>query len=127
MSPITVIPTDLARRAVAARNPRNAGTVDIFHIAGRLGQAHRSAGYVCKTLDAYIALEGFPPPFPIVRAGKLVKTAHKDSTWTKIEVDLWFDNRLPPAARGLVDQAERVAIDSRLSASAMSLFSGNAA
>ena len=133
MSPnVTVIPTELARsaearRAASVRNPRNAGTVDIFHIAGRLGQAHRSAGYVCKTLDAYIAHEGFPKPFPIVRAGTLVKSAHKDSTWTKVEVDLWFDDRLPPAARGIVDQVERVAIDSRLSTNAMRLFADEVA
>lgn len=127
MSPITVIPTDFARRAEATGNPRNAGTVNLFHIAGRLGQAHRAPGYLCRTLDAYIALEGFPAPFPIVRAGTLVRTAHRDSTWPKVAVDLWFDNRLPPEARQLVDQAERVEIDSRLSARAMSLFADNAA
>ncbi len=122
MMSVTVIPTDLARRAEAARNPRNATTVGLFQIAGRLGQAHRPAAYLCRMLDAYIAQEDFPVPFPIVRAGTLVKTAHRDSTWPKVAVDLWFDNRLPPAARQRIDQADRVAIDSRLSASAMRLF-----
>jgi hypothetical protein len=127
MSPITVIPTALALRADAARNPRNAGTCGIFEIAGRLGIADRSVGHIVRTIDAYIAHEAFPVPFPVVRAATLVKTAHKDSSWPRVAVELWFDNRLPPAARAAIDVTERHEIDSRLSASAMRLFSDDAA
>lgn len=127
MSPIAIIPTPLAQAAAAARNPRNEGTCGIHDIAGRIGQAHRSESYICKTIDAYITAAGFPAPFPIVRGGKLVAGAHKDSRWPLVAVDAWFDSLLPPGARGAIDQADRVAIDSRLNARALSLFGGDAA
>jgi predicted DNA-binding transcriptional regulator AlpA len=124
-----VLPTRLAQAALAgqagaARNPRNSGTCGLYDIAGRLGQAHRSPAYLCRTIDALIAGEAFPSPYPLVSAGRLVKGAHRDSRWPIAAVDAWFEDRLPPNARDLVDQAERVEIDSRLSARAVQLFGG---
>lgn len=128
MNAITVIPTPLAMACQAARaNPRNADTCGLYDVAGRLGQADRGPAYLVRTIDALIAHDDFPSPFPIVRAGGLLRTSHRDSRWPRAAVDLWFDNRLPPAARGLIEGAERVEIDSRLSANAATLFTGNAA
>lgn len=122
-----VIPTPLAHAAAAAGNPRNHGTTHLYEIAGRLGQAHRAPAYLCRTLDALIAEEGFPAPFPLARAGGVRKSAHRDSRWPLAAVDQWFEDRLPPAARGRLDAAERVEVDSRLSARAARLFGENAA
>lgn len=120
-----VLPTPIARAAHAATppdNPRNAGTCGIFYVAGKLGEANRAPGYLCRTLDALIGEDGFPAPFPLHRAGKLVKGAHRDSKWPLVAVDAWFDDRLPPSARAVIGMAERAEIDSRLSANAAKLF-----
>lgn len=113
--------------AAAARNPRNAGTCDIFHIAGRIGQAHRSPAWICRTINGYIAHAAFPAPFPKMVAGELALDVRRDSTWPLVAVDAWFDDRLPPEARAALDQAERAAVDSRLSARAATLFQGRGA
>ena len=127
MASVALIPTPLARAAVAAgRNPRNNGTCGIFDVAGRLGQAHRRPAFLCTYLDGLIASAGFPAPFPVLRAGVLTDEVHTDSRWPLVAVEAWFDDRLPPGARGLVAQAERVEIDSRLSSRAFLLFGGAA-
>lgn len=127
MSPVTVIPTALAQAAAAARNPRNASTCGLFDVAGRLGQANRSVPFLRRTIDALIATKDFPAPFPTVRGATIIDTVTADSRWPLAAVDAWFDDRLPPSARGLIGQAERVEIDSRLSNRAFTLFSGGAA
>lgn len=122
MHKVAILPTPLARATAAALNPRNAGTCGIYDIAGRLGHAHRKPKYICDQIDALIAGAAFPRPYPLARGGKLVTGAHADSRWPIAAVDLWFDDHLPPAARGAVDRAERVEIDSRLAARASRLF-----
>lgn len=122
MPTVAVLPTPRARAVAAGINPRNSSTCGIFDVAGRLGQAHRKPKYICDTIDGLIAEAGFPKPFPLIRAGKLQYDAHSDSRWATAAVDAWFHDQLPPAARGLVGDAERVQVDSRLSANLSSLF-----
>lgn len=128
---VHLLPTPLAQRTIGAppalssptpANPRNRTTCGVFEVAGRLGLADRAVPHICRTLDALIAREAFPAPFPLYRAGQLVRGAHRDSCWPRVAVDAWFDDRLPPNARGQLDQAERAEIDSRLSANAAKLF-----
>lgn len=121
---VHILPTALARAGSADHHPRNAGTTGIFSIAGRLGIADRSIGHVCRTVTALIDAKGFPAPFPHLVDGALASTAHPHARWPRVAVDCWFTDQLPPAARGQVDQAERVALDSRLSARAATLFAG---
>lgn len=121
---VHILPTALARAGSADHHPRNAGTTGIFSIAGRLGIAHRSIGHVCRTVAALIDDRGFPAPFPHLVDDALVATAHPHARWPRVAVDAWFTDQLPPAARGAVDQAERVELDSRLSARAAILFAG---
>ncbi len=122
MSTVAILPTPLARATAASINPRNRETCGIHDIAGRLGQAHRRPAYILGTIDALIAERGFPVPYPLMRGGKLSQAAHADSRWPRAAVDAWFDNALPPSARGAVASAERHEIDSRLAANAMRLF-----
>lgn len=124
MPNVAVLPTPLARAAAAAANPRNAETVGIYDIAGRLGQASRRPAYLCRTIDALIEHKGFPEPFPLLKGGALSTAAHADSRWPRIAVDTWFDNSLPPAARGHADRVERIAVSSRLTANLQDLFPG---
>lgn len=122
MPNVAVLPTPLARAAAAAANPRNRDTCGIYDIAGRLGQASRRPAYLCRTIDALIEAKGFPEPFPLLKGAKLSTAAHADSRWSRAAVDAWFDNALPPSARGLVDKVERQAVSSRLSANLHDLF-----
>lgn len=119
---IAVLPNNLARHSMAHANPRNAHTVGIYDIAGRLGQAHRRPAYLCRTIDALIAERDFPAPFPLLKGGELSTAAHTDSKWARAAVDAWFDNNLPPAARAAVDLAERVEVNSRLNRNLHNLF-----
>lgn len=122
MPNVAILPTPRARAAVAATNVRNAGTSGIFDIAGRLGQAHRRPRYICDTIDALIAHEGFPAPYPLVRGGALVRSVHADSRWPTAAVDHWFDNQLPPGARAAIVSADRRDVDDRLSTNLAGLF-----
>jgi hypothetical protein len=122
MPTVAVLPTPRARAVAAGINPRNSSTCGIFDVAGRLGQAHRKPKYICDTIDGLIAEADFPAPFPLVRAGKLQRGTHGDSRWPVAAVDAWFLDQLPPAARGLVGDAERVQVDSRLNANLVDLF-----
>jgi predicted DNA-binding transcriptional regulator AlpA len=128
MSHITVIPTPLAQaHALRIRNPRNAGTVDLFHVAGRLGQAHISLKRLVRLIDAMIEQDGFPPALPHLSGGRKIRTASRDAAWPEAAVDHWFEKDLPADLRHVLGGAERHAIDSRLSAAAMQLFDGDAA
>jgi hypothetical protein len=122
MSNVAVLPTSLARAALAGRNPRNAGTCGIYDIAGRLGQAHRREKWLCAYIDQLIETAGFPKAYPLLKAGKLTATAQGHSRWCRVAVDLWFDGQLPAGAREAGAVAERVEVDSRLSANLHSLF-----
>lgn len=122
MASVATLPTARSRTAAAGCNPRNAGTSGIYDVAGRLGQAHRPPAWICRTLDAYVADQGFPAPFPLLKGGALATRVFADSRWPTVAVDAWFDGQLPPEARGAVDQAERAAVDSRLSLAAGALF-----
>ena len=127
MPNVAILPTPLARASAASINPRNRGTCGIYDVAGRLGQAHRQPKYICASIDALIAGAGFPRPYPLARAGRLIHDCHADSRWPLAAVDDWFDSQLPPEARATVARAERVEIDSRLAARAATLFEGDAA
>lgn len=128
MSQVSIIPTPLAQQhAQRARNPRNTGTVDLFHVAGRLGQAHIPLKRLVRLIDAMVEQEGFPRPLPHLSAGKLTRRPTREAVWPQPAVDHWFEQDLPADIRGAVATAERVAIDSRLSAAAASLFEGDAA
>lgn len=122
MPNVAILPTPLARAALAGSNPRNAATCGLYDIAGRLGQAHRSAKWLCAHVDQLIAHAGFPKPFPLTHRGRLVVGAHGDSRWSRISVDLWFDGQLPASSRDAGAIAERVEVDSRLSANLHNLF-----
>lgn len=122
MPNVAVLPTPLARAALAGINPRNAATCGIYDIAGRLGQAHRKPKYLCDTLDTLIRDAGFPAPLPLVKAGRLAKSVCGDSRWNRATVEIWFDGHLPPEARAHVAVAERVEVDSRLNANLGRLF-----
>ena len=122
MSNLAILPTPLARATRAAVNPRNASTYGLYDIAGRLGQAHRKPKYLCDTIDALIAGASFPKPFPLRRPNGLSTAAHADSRWPRVAVDLWFDGQLPPEARTAGGPAERIEVDSRLSANLVHLF-----
>lgn len=124
MPNVAVIPTPLARAAIAARNPGNASTCSIHEIAHRLGQAHRTPRYICTTIDLLIAEKHFPRAFPLARAGRLVATTHADSRFPRAAVDAWFDGQMPP---GTSAAAERVEVDSRLSTNLRQLFAEDAA
>lgn len=127
MQNVAILPTPLARAALAGSNPRNAATCGLYDIAGRLGQAHRSAKWLTGYVDQLIAGAGFPKPYPLHHRGKLVTAAHGDSRWCRPAVDLWFDDQIPTAARDVGGRAERVEVDSRLSANLHRLFEGAAA
>lgn len=128
MSPVSIIPTPLAQQAARrAANPRNVGTVDLFHIAGRLGQAHISLRRLVRLVDKMIEGEGFPPAMPHLAGGRLTRGASRDAAWPQPSVDHWFEQQLPADIRGAVATAERVEIDSRLSLAALHLFDGDAA
>lgn len=120
-APAPVAAPDAPRRAAGPGNPRNS-TCGLWEVAGRLGIAHRSAGFICRTVAALIAGEAFPAPYPVCRAGVLHRGVHGDSQWPRVAVEAWFDDRLPRDARGRLDQAERAEVDSRLSANAARLF-----
>jgi hypothetical protein len=122
MHTVAVLPTPLARAALAGTNPRNAATVGIYDIAGRLGQAHRRSKWTCDYIDQLIATAGFPKPYPLLLRGKLADRTHGDSRWCRVSVDLWFDGQMPPGARAAGAVAERVEVDSRLSTNLHSLF-----
>ena len=126
MHKIAVLPTPLARAALAGSNPRNAATCGIYDIAGRLGQAHRRPRWLCHYLARLVAEAGFPAAFPLLRGGALAAGIHADSRWSRATVDAWFDGQLPPAARAAGALAERVEVDSRLSVNLATLF-GDAA
>jgi hypothetical protein len=127
MPDVHVLPTSRAAASAAATNPRNAGTCGIYDIAGRLGMAHHNPDRICRTLNLYVDKSGFPAPYPTERAGDLITDVRSCSRWATVAVDAWFDDQLPPAARGRVDAAERAGLDSRLSARAASLFVDDAA
>ena len=122
MPDIAILPTARARTAAADLNPRNRDTCGVYDVAGRLGQAHRDLPWLRRYLDRLIEHDDFPAPFPLIRSG--VQAA---SRWPVVAVDAWFDGQLPPAARALVGQAERYAIDARLAAGAATLFPGDVA
>lgn len=122
MSTVAILPTPHAHAARAALNPRNAGTCGVFDIAGRLGRADDKPAKIIKTIDLLIADREFPRPFPLVRGGKLCDGAHCDSRWSQIAVDHWFEDLLPPGARAIVRDTERVERDSRLNARLAHLF-----
>lgn len=122
MPNVAILPTPLARAALAGSNPRNAATCGIYDIAGRLGQAHRRPKWLCDYLDQLIASAGFPGAFPLLVRGTLAGRTHADSRWCRITVDLWFEGQLPPGAREAGAVAERVEVDSRLNANLHGLF-----
>lgn len=128
MTPVSIIPTPLAQaHARHVRNPRNAGTVDLFHVAGRLGQAHIPLKRLVRLVDAMIEQEAFPRPLPHLAAGRMTRSPSREAVWPQPAVDHWFEQQLPADIRGAVATADRVAIDSRLSAAAATLFEGDAA
>lgn len=122
MPNVAILPTPLAARTHAALNPRNAHTCGIHDIAGRMGHADRNPTWICKLLDGLIVEAGFPKPFPSLKAGRLTAKVGRRSKWAIAAVDAWFNDQLPPGAQGLVRDAERVAIDSRLNANLGDLF-----
>lgn len=128
MSNIAILPTLAARAAAhsALASPRNASTCGLFEIAGRLGQANRSARYLCRMIDALIESRGFPSPYPLLHKGSLETRARNNSRWPRAAVDAWFFGQLPPDARAAVGDAERVEVDSRLNANLAHLFEGAA-
>ena len=126
MPNVAVLPTPLARAALAGSNPRNAATCGIYDVAGRLGQAHRRPKWVCDYIDQLIASAGFPAAYPLLKGGALARTTQADSRWCRVAVDLWFDDQLPPGTRAAGAVAERVEVDSRLSTNLSRLFGGAA-
>ncbi|WP_308815547.1 hypothetical protein [Sphingomonas sp. GV3] len=122
MPKVAILPTPLARAALAGSNPRNAATCGIYDVAGRLGQAHRKPKWLSDYIEQLIEKAGFPKAYPVLKAGKLASGVTRDSRWCRAAVDLWFDGQLPPGSRDAGAVAGRVEVDSRLNTNLHSLF-----
>lgn len=92
---------------------RDDPTVSIHYIKRHTGTERLKDRALVSYVEALIADHAFPPPLPCPVKGQGATLAVRmDSRWRRDAVDLWLDDRLPPAtATALDDRAAAEAGD----------------
>ena len=113
-------PTD---PGAAALLPRRL-LLNIFAVAGQLGQRRRTLPYIVRYLDQLVEHAGFPSPLPVNTRKGLIRTAHKDSQWLADAVEAWLAGQAPAPLAPSIDAATMAAAGNRMDANAGKLRAG---
>lgn len=98
--------------------------LNIFSVAGHLGQRRRSLAYIVRYLDQLVEHAGFPAPLPVNTRKGLIRTAHKDSQWLADAVEAWLAGQAPAPLAPSIDAATMAAAGNRMDANAGRLRAG---
>lgn len=111
-------------------------TYGLDDLMKRLGQTAghgitRTERWQLRFIERLIEQHAFPAPLPLLTGVDLTSAPRRKSRWQQAAVDLWFDERTPPAAREAEDRGARIEgereMDARASAIGLSIITGRAA
>ena len=105
-----------------------AQTYGVEDIARRLGQQDHTPRWHARFVSRLVETQQFPQPFPTMIGERLITETHPRSRWSRVAVDAWFDDRLPPDAGAALDRAAEAEavrnMDARAEAIGLKLIQG---